>query len=107
MTWHDKIAKEILDEILDDINVVLDTFPALPMIGVEVTHIVPPEQGWPIAVYCPICRTLSFLYCAYGIKPEKGDYFLMRSCVDDLRHSLELSNPLYNSGRRDLYDDPI
>ena len=45
--------------------------------GIYVTKIVPPEQGWPIAMHCPICRETTFILSLYAAKPEKGDYWRM------------------------------
>ena len=43
--------------------------------GIHVTSIVPPEQGWPIAMYCPICKVTTFVLSPWAAKPEKGDYY--------------------------------
>ena len=52
--------------------------------GIFVTSITPPaDYGWPIACHCDICKTTTFVYSPYAIKPEKGDYWLMqKTCVD-------------------------
>lgn len=56
-------------------------FPA----GIFVTSIVPPAQGWPIAMYCPLCKETTFILSPYAIKPEKGDYWLMKdTCGSDV-----------------------
>ena len=47
-------------------------------VGIHVTHIVPPAQGWPIAMYCPLCKETTFILSPWAIKPEKGDYWLMK-----------------------------
>lgn len=58
--------------------------PVLPQVGIHITHIVPPAQGWPVAIYCPICRETTFVLSAYAAKPEDGDYWKMNeSCVRD------------------------
>jgi hypothetical protein len=52
--------------------------------GIYVTKIVPPEQGWPIAMHCPICRETTFILSPWAIKPQDGDYFLMKdACIAD------------------------
>lgn len=54
------------------------------MTGIHITSIVPPEQGWPIAMHCPICKTTVFMLSTWAIKPTEGDYFLMReTCADE------------------------
>ena len=37
--------------------------------GIHVTSITPPEQGWPIAMYCPICKKTTFVLSPYAVKP--------------------------------------
>ena len=51
---------------------------------IVITSIVPPEQGWPIAMHCPICKVTTFLLSPWAIKPEKGDYWKMNDvCASD------------------------
>jgi hypothetical protein len=45
--------------------------------GIHVTSITPPEKGWPIACYCPICKVTTFVLSPWAIKPSDGDYFRM------------------------------
>ena len=45
--------------------------------GIHVTHITPPAQGWPIAMYCPICGETTFILSPWAAKPENGDYWRM------------------------------
>lgn len=63
--------------------------------GIHVTAIVPPEQGWPIAMYCPICKETTFLLSPWAIKPEKGDYWRMSGmCASEQygnRHNMEIA----------------
>ena len=67
--------------------------------GIHITSITPPEQtppeqGWPIAMYCPICKVTTFVLSPYAIKPEKGDYWRMtKMCADSDKHNLEMSMP--------------
>jgi hypothetical protein len=41
-------------------------------IGIHVTHIVPPAQGWTIAMHCPICKETTFVLSQWDIKPERA-----------------------------------
>ena len=62
--------------------------------GIHITSITPPEQGWLIAMYCPICKVTTFVLSPYAIKPEKGDYWRMtKMCADSDKHNLEMSMP--------------
>ena len=58
--------------------------------GIHVTAITPPEQGWPVAFYCPICKETTFLLSPWAIKPKEADYwYMMEICgneVDDIEH---------------------
>lgn len=52
--------------------------------GIHVTSIVPPEVGWPIAMYCPICKETTFMLSLWAIKPEDGDYWRMNyTCASE------------------------
>lgn len=52
--------------------------------GIHVTSIVPPEQGWPMAFHCPICKETTFLLSPWAVKPKDGDYFKMNdTCASD------------------------
>ena len=63
--------------------------------GIHVTSIVPPEQGWPIAMHCPICKETTFMLDKWAIKPKDGDYFLMDEiCASEdhsIKHNIKLS----------------
>jgi hypothetical protein len=65
--------------------------------GIFVTSIVPPEQGWTIAIHCPICKETTFLLSPYAIKPERGDYWIMNQmCANDAEgglHNMQLAIP--------------
>lgn len=71
--------------------------------GIHVTHINPPEQGWPIATYCPICKKTTFVLSPWSIKPKDGDYWRMNEmCVDEVLGSTHgmsmymLDNHIFN-----------
>lgn len=63
--------------------------------GIYVTRIDPPEQGWPIAMHCPICKETTFVLSQWAIKPKDGDYFLMKdTCGSDVvgdRHNMQMA----------------
>jgi hypothetical protein len=60
--------------------------------GIHVTHIVPPTQGWPIAMHCPLCKETTFLLSPWAAKPEKGDYWRMtETCARSDQHNMELA----------------
>jgi hypothetical protein len=77
---------------LEEIQQILDR-------GIHITSIVPPAQGWLIAMHCPICKETTIILHSWAIKPEKGDYWLMRNtCGSEefqARHNLEMSMPKY------------
>ena len=54
--------------------------------GIHITHITPPEQGWPIAMHCPICRDTTFLLLPWAAKPKDGDYWLMKEVCGSVEH---------------------
>lgn len=60
--------------------------------GIYVTSITQPaDYGWPIACHCDICKTTTFIYSPYAIKPEKGDYWLI--CVHEelaTQHNIQM-----------------
>ena len=60
--------------------------------GVNITSIVPPEQGWPIVAHCDLCKKTVIVLSPYAVKPEKGDYFLLKgTCLDEelnVKHNL-------------------
>ena len=61
--------------------------------GIHVTSIVPPEQGWPVAFYCPLCKETTFLLSPWAIKPSDGDYWRIEMCgsdVEGFRHNMQL-----------------
>ena len=69
--------------------------------GIHVTSIKPPEQGWPIAMYCPICKVTTFVLSPWAAKPEDGDYFKMNDmCADEVlgfKHNMQLGMKGYNA----------
>ncbi len=67
--------------------------------GIRITSITPPEQGWPIAMHCPICKETTFALNTWAVKPSEGDYFLINDVCAHFdstirhRHSMELAMP--------------
>jgi hypothetical protein len=57
--------------------------------GIHVTSIVPPESGWPIACYCPICKETTFLLSPWAIKPKEGDYHKMTEVCGSDEHGMD------------------
>jgi hypothetical protein len=74
--------------------------------GIHITFIVPPEQGWPVAMYCSLCRVTTFSLSPWGRKPEKGDYFRMNDvCPDEIlgfEHNMRLRMKGYYDASIDL-----
>lgn len=61
-------------------------------LGLHITSITPPAQGWPIAMYCPVCKETTFVLSLWAIKPTDGDYWRVTGmCERDARHNLEMS----------------
>lgn len=78
--------------------------------GIYVTNIVPPEQGWPIAMYCPICKETTFILSPWAAKPKDGDYFKMNNiCARDERHNMimAMTPPLYRKPTQEDYSELI
>ena len=63
--------------------------------SIHVTHITPPEQGWPIDLYCPLCEETTFLLSPWANKPEEGVYWWMNgTCARDgvcIQHNIKLA----------------
>jgi hypothetical protein len=63
--------------------------------GIHVTKIVPPEQGWPMAFYCPLCKETTFLLSPWAVKPKDGDYFKMNeTCASEehyYQHNMQMA----------------
>jgi len=60
--------------------------------GIHVTSITPPAQGWPVAMYCPICKETTFILSPWAMKPVDGDYFKMNGvCGRDETHNLTMA----------------
>lgn len=63
--------------------------------NIEITHIVPPEVGWPVVIHCRKCKRTEIFLNVYALKPENGDYFQFDSmCVNEnegiaLRHNMQ------------------
>jgi hypothetical protein len=55
--------------------------------AINITSIVPPEQGWPIVAHCDLCKKTVIVLSPWAIKPEKGDYWKMHhTCLDEDLH---------------------
>jgi len=54
--------------------------------GIFVTSIVPPAQGWPIAMHCPICKETTFILSLWAAKPVRCDYFKMNDVCGSIEH---------------------
>lgn len=63
--------------------------------GVIVTAITTPSSGWPIAYYCPICKTTTFMLSIWAEKPRDCDYIRVNEiCVsdeDNVAHNIEFT----------------
>lgn len=59
--------------------------------GIHVTSIVPPEQGWPVAMYCPICKVTTFVLSSWAKKPYDGDYFKIKDVCTLGDHAMRLA----------------
>jgi hypothetical protein len=64
-------------------------------VGITITRITPPAQGWPIAMHCPICKETTFVLSQWDIKPERADYFkMLETCGSKEfgdRHNMKLA----------------
>ena len=61
--------------------------------GIHVTSITPPESGWPVAFYCPLCKVTTFVLSPWAVKPSDGDFWRMEMCgsdVEGFRHNMQL-----------------
>lgn len=69
--------------------------PPVKEVGIHVTHITPPAAGWPIALYCPLCKETTFVLSPWAKKPDDGDYWKMKDiCGSEVladMHNFELS----------------
>jgi hypothetical protein len=89
----DEIAKEWEQNppTLESLQKLMEWWNKKPS-GIHVTSIVSPDQGWPIAMHCPICKKTTFLLSPWAIKPEKGDYWRMNEiCADSEEHTYNMS----------------
>jgi hypothetical protein len=70
-------------------------------VGIFVTSIVPSEQGWPIALYCPLCRTTVFVLSPWSVQPEDGGYLRINDmCGDEVHgfnHNMRLGMKGWNA----------
>ena len=69
--------------------------------GIHVTSIVPPAEGWPVAMYCSLCRKTVFMLSLWAVKPLDGDYFKINEmCVDEVdgfKHNMQFGMKDYSS----------
>lgn len=76
--------------------------------GIHITRIDHPAQGWPISMYCPICKETTFVLSQWGIKPEDGEYFKMNNVCGSLivgdMHNIEME---LERGFRELLKYPL
>jgi hypothetical protein len=76
--------------------------------GIFVTSIVPPAQGWPIAMYCPICKETTFLLSPWAAKPERGDYLRMKeTCGSDVLCEMHNIQMAYDKMNMEILRHPI
>ena len=54
---------------------------------VQITKIVQPEIGWPLAMHCKHCQKTVLVLSPWAAKPEDGDYWLMEICIDNCKAS--------------------
>ena len=68
--------------------------------GIHVTAIVPPESGWPIAMYCPICKETTFILSPWSLKPTvdgkefEGYHKMNGMCASEVHgneHNMQLA----------------
>jgi hypothetical protein len=59
--------------------------------GIHIASITPPEQGWPIAMYCPICKVTTFILSSWAAKPEDGGYFKIKDVCTLGDHAMRLA----------------
>lgn len=45
--------------------------------GIYITNIIPPKQGWPIAMYCSICQETTILLEPYALPVDEGRSYLL------------------------------
>ena len=84
---------------LKDVQEVCDEVERKLFRGVHVTAIAPPDQGWPVAYYCPLCKETVFLLSPYACKPtvdgkEYDGYHVIKDiCAHEtlgFKHNMEL-----------------
>lgn len=63
--------------------------------GIYVTNIVPPAQGWPVAMYCPLCKETTFLLSPWAIEPTEGGYLTINdTCANEdvyIKHNIKMA----------------
>jgi hypothetical protein len=69
--------------------------------GIHVTSLTPPEVGWPVAMYCRLCKKTVFMLSLWAVKPLDGDYFKINDmCVDEVsgfKHNMQFGMKDYSS----------
>ena len=51
--------------------------------GIHVTSVVPPVEGWPMAMHCPICKCTRFSLCIWATpRVTAGGYLLLEGFCD-------------------------
>jgi hypothetical protein len=73
---------------------------------IQITHIVPPESGWPVAIYCDQCRVTEFVRGVGYNKPLHRDYFLIAGCLNGHQHNLRIREMTCYQGRKLPIDRP-
>lgn len=77
--------------------------PFVPDVGIHINHILSPSQGWPVALYCPICKETTIVLSQWSIRPNDGDYWHINNvCGSDVlgdRHNIEMSCNSLIAGR--------
>ena len=92
-----------LQQMLADLAKIPKPNVATIQAGIYITHIVPPEQGWPIAMYCPICKVTRFALTPYGTKPKDGDYFKMNDVCEYAQHTIKLMDSRFGMILKDQW----
>lgn len=74
--------------------------------SIHVTHIVSPEQGWPVAYHCPLCSETVFVLSLWAAKPTvdgkefEGYHKLKEMCAHEtlgFEHNMKLGMKGYNT----------
>ena len=52
----------------------------LPIPGIHIERLTHDTPGAVVALWCPQCKTLTFMLSQYAVKPTDGDYWLIEYC---------------------------